>query len=175
MIVAVAALSNQGIEWAQALAVWTRGGITNIRMAMSVIKSVCIVALLLGTYAVNKDMFVFIKSVAAERMRIRWFTAFRADTYPKMKVEVEVALLDTTWGSVKQLQELWYHGPDPLSSHQAIREARHDDVWQELIDRHSITPGWMLDIPSIAHWATRVENYLNDHKRTHGSAAIVSK
>jgi len=54
------------------LAVWSDRGFASEQVSMFLVKISCIVSLVLGTYTLNKDMFIFFKSAAAERMRDRW-------------------------------------------------------------------------------------------------------
>src|ERR1700687_1401876 len=73
------------------LAIWNRWGIPNEQVILALLKGICIVALLLGTYTTNKDMFIFFKSVAAERMRQRWLHGFLKDTYKSLPNRVRNA------------------------------------------------------------------------------------
>lgn len=154
------------------LMVWNRWGIGNEKASLFVLKFVCILALLIGTYTTNKDMFIFFKSVAAERMRRRWLNSFVHERYPDLKKRVEMARSELP--SKAQLPELlrkWNHGcPEIASTHDAFTVAGRTalaKVWQELIEGRSGAPSWMLDVPRIANWESEVEELL----RRHDSAA----
>jgi hypothetical protein len=152
--------------------VWNRWGIGNEKASLFALKFVCILALLIGTYTTNKDMFIFFKSVAAERMRRRWLNSFVHERYPDLKKRVEMARSELP--SKAQLPELlrkWNHGcPEIASTHDAFTVAGQTalaKVWQELIEGRSGAPSWMLDVPRIANWESEVEELL----RRHDSAA----
>ncbi len=147
-------------------AFWNGWGITNERAAIFLLKTVCILSLLLGTYTTNKDMFIFFKTVAAERMRQRWIDSFVQDEYPLLKQRVELAISRIPKGGRDgdPLVELWDHGyPPVISTHDALKKAGQPFVrklWKELIDRRKGAASWMLDMPSIANWAARLEDSL---------------
>jgi hypothetical protein len=164
-VVAIAAMHDiyPGIDH---LAFWNRWSITDEHAAVFMLKAVCILSLLLGTYTTNKDMFIFFKTVAAERMRQRWIEAFVQETYPDLKKRVESAIKDipAEEQKVDLLVCRWNHGhPDAISTHDALKKAGPKfvhELWVELINRRSGAASWMLDIPSIANWAADLEDML---------------
>ena len=167
-VVLLAALSD-GWPIAARLAVWTRWGISNEHAAVFLVKLVCILALLLGTYTANKDMFVFFKTVAAERMRQRWLHYFVNETYPLLKERVKsvISQLPIETRDADPLYQLWGDGsPETVSTHDEFRKAGRDfiaNLWAELVNHRSGSASWMLDIPRIADWAARVEESLAMH------------
>jgi len=148
------------------LALWNRWAITDEHAAVFMLKAVCILSLLLGTYTTNKDMFIFFKTVAAERMRQRWVETFVRDTYPDLKQRVENAInnIPIAEREADSLVRRWNHGhPDVISTHDALKKAGPKfvrELWIELINRRSGAASWMLDIPSIANWAADLEDML---------------
>ncbi len=147
------------------LAIWNRWGISNDYASLFVLKVVCIVSLLVGTYTTNKDMFIFFKSVASERMRQRWLESFLQERYLELKRRVEVASSKAGVNArLADLEQEWNKGcPETISTHDALNEAGPASVikvWQNLINGRSGTPSWMLDVPRIANWEARVEKSL---------------
>jgi hypothetical protein len=136
-------------------------------MASIVLRLVCVVALLLGTYTVNKDMFIFFKCIAAEQMRLGWLDRFLAERYPSLKEAVVLALKDNSWKARERLLNLWNEGyPEKLSAHRAILgfgSSRGKPLWEEVLRRQRGAPVWMLDIPQIAKWADDVERLIEEH------------
>jgi hypothetical protein len=160
-VVLIAAISPVSPTIAR-LAVWNRWGITDEHAILSLLKGTCIVALLLGTYTTNKDMFIFFKSIAAERMRQRWLRGFLKDTYPSLRGRVKNA---EAHGN-KALKEIWNSGYPPhlTSSHQSLRKADIEvmhRIWNEIAKHDQSVPGWMIDVASIAAWADRVEHCIS--------------
>lgn len=165
-VVLIAALSEV-LPVVEGLAVWTQWGISNAQAAIFLIKLICIVALLLGTYTANKDMFIFFKTVTAEKMRQRWLNLFVQETYPPLKDRVECvkSQIPAVAHANHQLLLLWGDGcPQTLSTHDEFRKAGRpfvQSLWRELINGRSGAASWMLDIPRIAEWAARIEESLD--------------
>ena len=146
------------------LAIWNRWGVTNEHALLALLKGTCITALLLGTYTTNKDMFIFFKSVAAERMRQRWLAGFLKDTYKSLSNRVRSA---EAHGN-KALTEKWNGGYPPdlnlTAIHKSLRKTdvqvmRH--IWDEIVKREQGIPSWMINVPGIAAWAAEVEHCID--------------
>ncbi len=159
------------------LMVWNRWGIGNEKASLFALKFVCILALLVGTYTTNKDMFIFFKSVAAERMRRRWLISFVHERYPKLRKRVDMAKSETLQkAQLPELLRKWNEGcPEIASTHDAFIVAGQralTQVWRELIEGRSGAPSWMLDVPRIANWESEVEELLRRHDSPAGAAAV---
>ena len=157
----VSALANK-IPSVSYLMVWNRWGFSNLQASVFCLKVVCIVSLLFGTYNVNKDMFIFFKSLAAERMRGRWLRSFVEDIYPglKMRVNRVIARSSLTDQESDQLILRWNRGPALISTHDFLDPAGAKSIWTDLLNQRAGTAGWMLDVPSIANWAAEMEHVL---------------
>ncbi len=151
------------------LLIWNRWGISNVQASLFLIKTVCVLSLLVATYTTNKDMFIFFKSVAAERMRHRWLHSFFHERYGDLQKRVESVLLDIPPEARESdpLNQRWNDGcPEIICVHEALKNT--DDstrllLWKDLVRRHSGL-SWMLDIPSIAEWESQVEHELNSRE-----------
>lgn len=133
--------------------------------SLFLIKAVCVGSLLLGTYTTNKDMFVFFKTFATERMRARWLGQF-VKTYPSLRRRVADAISQIT-PEVREIHpfvKLWNGGcPPMISTHDAFQgnDQRYlVDLWNELVEKRRGVASWMLDVPSIARWAEQVREAL---------------
>jgi hypothetical protein len=131
------------------LAVWSDRGFASEQVSMFLVKISCIVSLVLGTYTLNKDMFIFFKSAAAERMRDRWLKTFIQDTYPQLRERVRSATLNMPF-EVREADELWMlwnNGPALIATHEFLRKTLSDDsahlLWKRLVDGGGV-PIWML-------------------------------
>jgi len=168
LVVIMATLSYHKIPLLDDLRVWSRLGLTDLQAAVIVLKITCLVALLLGTYTVNKDMFVFFKCIARERMRARWLKEFLKETYPVLKRQVGRALSDVSWDSHEKLSKQWGNGyPTDIAALEALKVVRADclpEVWQRLAQRKDIALGWMIDVGGVAQWADGIEACLQDHR-----------
>lgn len=157
-------------------ALWQHYGIPDDRAAIFAIKTVCVLSLLVGTYTTNKDMFIFFKTMAAERMRQRWLQDFIRDAYPRLEQQVARHKSKLSESALRQdaVVQAWNHGvPKTISTHDAIRNAGDvftDALWQDLHRRQGGTPVWMLDIPRIADWAAQLEDVLKKHSPPTASA-----
>jgi hypothetical protein len=165
LIVVVAALSAlPGIGY---LAIWRTHGISDEAAAVFIIKAVAIVSLLLGTYAINKDMFIFFKTMASERMRQRWLDDFVRVVYPELQDRVRTTLMKTAADAkaVDELRMLWNEGcPDAIATHGEFKKADAESlrrIWIQLVSHRSGAAAWMLDIPLVAAWADRVDDCLD--------------
>jgi hypothetical protein len=151
------------------LTFWHWLSVSDDLAAIFAIKTLCVVSLLVGTYTTNKDMYIFFKTMAAERMRDKWLQDFIKDSYPIVEHQVAMykARLSEKAYRDDEVVKLWNHGVPPLvSTHDVIREAGAefaDSLWEDLRRRKGGTPAWMLDVPRIADWAARVENALAKH------------
>ncbi len=152
---------------------WTWFGITFTftypRGAMFLLKTSCIASLILGTYTVNKDMFIFYKAASSERMRGCWLKTFFGSKYSELDKRVHAATLHMSI-EAKQADRLWNDwksGPRTISHHKEFSKPHSnpaDLLWKKLVDRHGNIPVWMLDVPSIAHWAGKIEDDLDARK-----------
>ncbi|MGO9540974.1 MAG: hypothetical protein ACLPN2_10330, partial [Terriglobales bacterium] len=151
------------------LSAWNRFGFTIDQVGMFLLKTSCIASLVLGTYTVNKDMFIFFKAASAERMRGCWLKDFFANTYSKLDERVHHATAHMT-SEVKEADGLWNEwkeGPTSISDHNAFKEPHSEParvLWEKLVKRRGKVPIWILDIPSIAHWAFDIERKLDERK-----------
>lgn len=165
VIVLISALSGV-VPGADTFAIWHHWGISDTRAAIFVVKLLCLLALLLGTYNVNKDMFIFFKAVAAERMRQKWLDSFLEQTYPKLKERVNAVISDAGGDSqgVRSLIAKWNDGfPGMVFLHSELKDAEPDllrKLWIEILSRRYGTAGWMLDVPCVASWVASVEDAL---------------
>lgn len=137
--------------------------ISTTAVAFSWIKGICILSLLLGTYAVNKDMFIFFKAVAAERMREKWLHELFQRRYVPLRNAIEGIRnqIPTEVQEADPLLILWNDGQPPMeSAHEYFQKAgplSHRKMWLEIVNGTSGVPIWMLDIPAIADWVADVE------------------
>jgi hypothetical protein len=157
------------------IVVW-RADITNAALSLFVVKIICILSLLIGTYTTNKDMFVFFKSIAAERMRQQWLQWFLTTRYPLLETRVRLAEARLPPESGEEVRARWNRGyPTAVSTHEAFVKAGSpflQTVWQELIAGRLGAPSWMLDVPAIANWAANVEEVLDRCAQQNPSAEI---
>lgn len=146
---------------------WTRFGLTFEQTGMFLLKTSCIASLVLGTYTVNKDMFIFFKAASAERMRGCWLKDFFKSTYLKLDERVHHATsqIPSEAKEADSLWTRWKNGPTTISDHKAFKEPGSEParlLWEKLVKRRGEIPIWMLDIPSIARWAGDVEKELDE-------------
>ena len=151
------------------LSAWKTFGFTFEQTGTFLLKTSCIASLVLGTYTVNKDMFIYFKAASAERMRGCWLKDFFENTYSKLDERVhhatshmspEVKEADSVWNQ-------WDKGPTSISDHDAFKEPHSEAarlLWKKLVKRRGKVPIWMLDIPSIARWSWDLEDELNARK-----------
>jgi hypothetical protein len=137
-------------------------GILTYHASLVLLKTVSILSLLVGTYTTNKDMFIFFKSIAAERMRVLWLESFRK-RHEDLKKRV---VAQTSGGQRDDLIRTWNAGcPQNLvSTHEAFTSEGQKHlvrVWDEFIAGRSGTAIWLLDVPRIANWEKKVEESLN--------------
>ncbi|MBV9157829.1 MAG: hypothetical protein JO097_16310, partial [Acidobacteriaceae bacterium] len=116
---------------------WNELGVSNADLCLSVLKIICIIALLLGTYTTNKDLFVFFKSISAERMRLRWLHIFIRDRYEELKRRVEIARFYLPTEKQWELEREWNSGYPELMSNHAV--SAHPEalvnIWHAVIKR----------------------------------------
>jgi len=153
--------SNCLIHLSEALTILLPG-IFTYHVALVLLKVVAIVSLLVGTYTTNKDMFIFFKSIAAERMRLRWMESFR-DRYNELK---KCVLMEIASRQRDDLSRTWNDGrpPELVSTHGSfVNEGQKhlEGVWDDFIARRSGTAIWLLDVPRIANWEKDVEDLLS--------------
>ena len=151
------------------LAVWNRWGVSNEHAAMFLMKAVCIVSLLLGTYTTNKDMFIFFKSVAAERMRTRWLELFMRERYGILEQRVRDAKARIPLESLEHddLEWRWNKGCPLTSAHELFGDAGKaglQQLWAELKEGRSGVPTWLLDVPTIAKWEAELVQVLKKYE-----------
>jgi hypothetical protein len=165
-VVTIAALPD-AVPTIQRLAVWNQYGIANDRAAIFAIKTICVLSLLVGTYTANKDMFIFFKTMAAERMRQRWLQDFIKEGYPRLEQQVarHKSKLAPNAHRHDAVIGLWNGGlPTIVSTHDAIRQGGDlftTALWNDLHRRQGGIPVWMFDIPRIADWAAQLEDALD--------------
>jgi len=151
------------------LAFWHWFCVSDDLAAVFAIKTLCVISLLVGTYTTNKDMYIFFKTMAAERMRDKWLQDFIKDSYPALEHRVATYKARLPEKAVRddEIVTLWNHGVPPIiSTHDVIRQAGDTftaSLWEDLLRRKG-TPAWMLDVPRIADWAANVESALERHR-----------
>jgi hypothetical protein len=129
------------------------------------LKLICVGSLLLGTYTINKDMFVFFRTFATERMRDRWLRMFLKD-FDVLEAEVLLALsfIPHELQPFDPLFIKWNGGVPPLNSlHSAFHDEHKDDLyilWAQLRRTRKGVATWMIDVPSIAQWAEELRQAL---------------
>ena len=138
---------------------------SDLRAAINMLKAVCVLSLLLGTYTTNKDMFIFFKCIASERMRQKWLTSFIRHRYSELERKVaNLRSQDIPAADLGQLERAWNNGhPHIVSMHEGLREHTSRgamNIWQDLVQGSDGTPAWMLDVPLIANWEARVTELL---------------
>ena len=161
---------------------WIWFGFSYAEVAEFLLKFSCIASLVLGTYTVNKDMFIFFKSASAERMRACWLEEFVTNIYPGLATRVgsiESTMPPETFER-SHLSKKWHHGPTSVSTHESFRRgdsAATRSLWSTLVsprpkidaretttgqrtERQAPIPVWLLDVPAIARWVTEVEREL---------------
>jgi hypothetical protein len=151
------------------LPAWNRFGITFEQTGIFLLKISCIASLVLGTYTVNKDMFIFFKAASAERMRGCWLKSFFENTYSELDERVHHATsrMSSEAREADSLWNQWKEGPASISDHNAFKKPRSEParlLWAKLVKSRGKLPIWMLDIPSIAHWAFDIERELDERK-----------
>jgi len=150
--------------------------------AAFLLKFSCIASLVLGTYTVNKDMFIFFKSASAERMRQCWLQEFVTNIYPDLAARIralESKMLGNTFDS-SHLARRWRYGPASISTHDSFKKGDSPSargLWTALISPPPDTesrgtniqpkpepplpvPVWLLDVPAIARWVSEIEREL---------------
>lgn len=131
------------------------------------LKLICIFSLLMGTYTTNKDMFIFFKSVALERMRRRWLQSFLKERYKQMEARVAaIVQQDVSQSGDDEIVRIWEQGPSLIPVHNELKSGDAKHVWDSLIHGHEGAPGWMLDVPAITAWAARVQHSLDARDQT---------
>ncbi len=133
--------------------------LTNGQVGMFLLKTSCLACLILGTYTVNKDMFIFFKSASAERMQRCWLRDFFEKEYASLEREVHRAISHLPADSQKTdpIWKEWIDGPRVVSNHDTFKEAGSEParlLWKRLVSTRGRVPIWMLDVPSIARWAS---------------------
>jgi hypothetical protein len=144
---------------------WLWQGYSYEQAAIILLKTSCLACLVLGTYTVNKDMFIFYKAASAERMRDCWLKDFLENKYPKLNQKIhhrtlhmpaEVRAADSVW-------QRWSSGPSVISNHDSFKEPNSESarlLWKRVVNRDGDVPIWMLDVPSIACWFWEIERDL---------------
>lgn len=152
------------------LPMWAVWRFPNERDSIFVLKLICVGSLILGTYTTNKDMFVFFKTFAIERMRERWLHYFLKD-YEELAERVVGAIADIPpeLREFDPLASKWNDGFPPLESlHSAFKDERRKDLlilWAALVSKRQGIPTWMIDVPSIAIWAEDLRTTLEARDR----------
>lgn len=152
------------------LKLWAIWRFPTERDALFMLKLICVGSLLLGTYTTNKDMFVFFKTFATERMRERWLHFFLKD-FEGLAERVERALSDIPpeLREFDPLKSKWNGGFPPLESvHSAFKGEGQKDLiilWAELVNKRQGVATWMIDVPPIAQWAEDVRSTLEARGR----------
>jgi hypothetical protein len=152
------------------LRVATYVGMTDVALAVFLLKTTCLASLLLGTYTTNKDMFIFFKTTAAERMRRRWLHGFLARSYKDLgaRIHAMAERLPDQDDLKTDLLMTWHDGmPDKIHIvHEHASVLTGYSLWDDLLHEEVGTPDWMLDVPAIAAWAVAVEKSLERCERS---------
>lgn len=149
---------------------WTLWRFPTEHDAIFLLKLMCVGSLLLGTYTTNKDMFVFFKTFATERMRDRWLRMFLKD-YENLaeRVALAISYIPPELREFDPLVIKWNGGFPPLQSlHKAFKDERREDLlilWSELVRKRQGVATWMIDVPSIAQWAEELRIALDGRER----------
>jgi hypothetical protein len=151
------------------LSAWNALGFTFEQAGAFLLKTSCIASLVLGTYTVNKDMFIYFKAASSETMRGCWLKEFFANRYSKLDERVHHATshMSPEEKQVDWLWNQWNEGPTSISDHGSFNGPRSEAaslLWKKLVESRGKVPVWMLDIPSIARWSWDLENELNARK-----------
>jgi hypothetical protein len=149
------------------LTIWNRWGVSNEHASFFMLKFVCILSLLIGTYTTNKDMFIFFKSIGAEGMRQRWLDSFVRERYRDLQKTVNTAKSELGEEAREILLRKWNEGcPSRMAStHDAFRKIEQTTLtrmWREFVDGRTGSPMWLFDVPHIANWEAEVK----EHSRT---------
>jgi hypothetical protein len=98
-------------------------------------KVVSVSALILGTYTLNKDIFIFFKTVAVERMRQRWLDSFVSGEYRTLSQRV--ADLESMTFLPDDFKQLWNGGFPAIASRHSGMDNPEDTkrLWNEIVSR----------------------------------------
>ena len=166
LIAALASLLQQDLS----IELWHRWGISDSHAILFVTKFLCVVSLLLGTYTTNKDMFIFFKTIAAEKMRNHWLHTFFADEYPVLQARVGTAIsnLPEEAKNFDRLYQLWNDGfPGMIWTHPVLKQASPAQVqkqWKALVSKKGGALSWIVDVPRVATWAAQIKDALAEYK-----------
>jgi len=140
-------------------------GLTD-QTAYGILKSVCVFVLVLGTYTLNKDVFIYLKVFALEKVRKEWLRRY-VKRFKARKEEVKAALshIPPDCKEHRELESIWNHGIPPLASkHMELVGDRNSEsrlaLWNEILAGEVGVAEWMIEVPEIAIWDDRVTGAL---------------
>ena len=161
---ALAALLHR--NWSVRL--WDHLIVMNGQAAIFTIKIICVLSLLLGTYTTNKDMFIFFKTIASEKMRQRWLHSFCERRYRSLETRVAetISQLPHEIREYHMLNKLWNGGcPGMVWTHAALKEVgsvQDSERWRDFVNQSELAVIWMIDVPKVARWAAKLEVALKE-------------
>lgn len=161
LVVAFASLAPH-VELLARATFWTHLGISDTALILVILKTVCIVTLLLGTYTLNKEIFIYFKVLTSEKMRKKWLSRF-SDEYDELtqKVQKVINALPPDANELVALKEAWNGGePSLIGVHDELKgphgDARRKALWKEIQSKREGSPAWMLDVAAFAEWEEQV-------------------
>lgn len=138
------------------------------------LKVVCALAMFVGLYVLNKDMFIFFKAKASDQMRQRWLHEFTSRRYPALQRRVHQIVAGRP--ADKAVKALWNGGCPPddfirpdLHPHTKLRDQSETSYpgvalrpafahqWTELLNQRQGVAAWMFDVPGISRWVHKLE------------------
>jgi len=142
---------------------WSYFGVDDRTMVISILKIISLGGLFFGLYVTNKDFFVYFKSKASDRMRRKWLLEFMKDRYPQLrnKINATIALQDKVASTA--LKDLWNEGCPPeeyVRSGFSPQRGAPDTRWECLLARKKYVASWMFDVPGLALWESKLEQFL---------------
>lgn len=151
----------------------TRFGLLDDHAAFVAYKVVCIFVLVMGTYTLNKDFFVYFKVFTLGKVRRAWLDDFLRG-FVSLKSDVHRVLNnDRAPRSSREFQDLtaaWNDGIPLLESmHDQFRGDAFAqdrlDLWERMLEGKYRGSDWMLEVPDIAVWECHVREALENVKK----------
>jgi hypothetical protein len=161
-------------KWALIASYFTRLGWERFddHTAFAIYKITCIFVLVLGTYTLNKDFFIYFKVFTLGKVRRAWLDEFLRD-FESLKSNVHRVLnhLPTNSAQFRELSEAWSEGVPLLESmHDQFRgedfAADRLALWNKMLQEKYRGSDWMLEVTDIAIWEGRVKKAL-ENSSTH--------
>jgi hypothetical protein len=132
-------------------------------IAIDTLKVICIGSLMLGTYVLNKEVFVYFKANAVERLRTAWLQDFLRD-FPELSQRVQARLADSSIDAKHRsaLASCWNEGvPTLRSAHDEFRAGEDLEslelMWSSMLRDGAGAYAWAVDVPEIASWDNKLE------------------